>query len=546
MAELRRAPRRCRRGSRSPTCATLEPEAPPPAAGGAAAAPAPRAARRRRAPRAPAASRGRGGGRVGGRARRVAADGRAVAPQRQRRRRPARERRRRRAERGQRRPRRSRRVGADASGGRRRRRRRRRPARREPFDWPASTRVSYVLTGNYRGEVSGTRAGRVDPRRRPLPGQPRPRRRPGVRADRRAPHDAAKATLAAERPGAEPLRRGHAGRVARPAPRQRRLRARRASCSPTASGASACPACRTRRASSSSSPTCSRPSPSCCASAARSSCRWRCRATWTRWVYDVVERRDAADAVRPARGLSPEAAAACRRRPNELTAEIWFAPELRYLPVRIRIEQDAADLRRPDDRAQARDGRADGADASAIVAHRRTSRAAMTYECILTDVRGDGARRTGLITLNRPKQLNALNDTLMDELGAALLAFDADDGDRLHRRHRQRQGVRRRRRHRRDGAATASSTPTRTGFISRNWETMRAGQEAGDRRGRRLRARRRLRAGDDVRHRHRRRHREVRPARDQARHHPRRRRHAAPAARDRQGEGDGHGADRRA
>jgi enoyl-CoA hydratase len=33
-----------------------------------------------------------------------------------------------------------------------------------------------------------------------------------------------------------------------------------------------------------------------------------------------------------------------------------------------------------------------------------------------------------VITLNRPKQLNALNDTLMDELGAALLAFDADPG----------------------------------------------------------------------------------------------------------------------
>ena len=38
----------------------------------------------------------------------------------------------------------------------------------------------------------------------------------------------------------------------------------------------------------------------------------------------------------------------------------------------------------------------------------------MTYECILTEVRGTGARRTGLITLNRPKQLNALNDMLMD------------------------------------------------------------------------------------------------------------------------------------
>ncbi|MCV5640239.1 enoyl-CoA hydratase-related protein, partial [Escherichia coli] len=39
-----------------------------------------------------------------------------------------------------------------------------------------------------------------------------------------------------------------------------------------------------------------------------------------------------------------------------------------------------------------------------------------------------GALRYALITLNRPKQLNALNDALMDELGAALKAFDADDG----------------------------------------------------------------------------------------------------------------------
>ncbi|MBW8848217.1 MAG: enoyl-CoA hydratase [Burkholderiales bacterium] len=52
----------------------------------------------------------------------------------------------------------------------------------------------------------------------------------------------------------------------------------------------------------------------------------------------------------------------------------------------------------------------------------------MTYECILTAVHGDGPRKTGLITLNRPKALNALNDQLMDEMGEALLAFDADDG----------------------------------------------------------------------------------------------------------------------
>ncbi len=47
----------------------------------------------------------------------------------------------------------------------------------------------------------------------------------------------------------------------------------------------------------------------------------------------------------------------------------------------------------------------------------------MNYETILVENRG----RVGLITLNRPKQLNALNDTLMNELGEALLKFDADD-----------------------------------------------------------------------------------------------------------------------
>ena len=50
----------------------------------------------------------------------------------------------------------------------------------------------------------------------------------------------------------------------------------------------------------------------------------------------------------------------------------------------------------------------------------------MSFETILTEVRGEGARKTGLITLNRPKQLNALNDALMSELGTALKAFDAD------------------------------------------------------------------------------------------------------------------------
>ena len=47
----------------------------------------------------------------------------------------------------------------------------------------------------------------------------------------------------------------------------------------------------------------------------------------------------------------------------------------------------------------------------------------MNYECITTRVEGECV---GLICLNRPKQLNALNDQLMDELGHALKGFDAD------------------------------------------------------------------------------------------------------------------------
>jgi len=96
----------------------------------------------------------------------------------------------------------------------------------------------------------------------------------------------------------------------------------------------------------------------------------------------------------------------------------------------------------------------------------------MDYDCILTDVRGSGARKTGLITLNRPKQLNALNDALMDQLGHALRAFDTDDGigaivvtggEKAFAA----------------GADINAMAPLdyafvyRTNFISRNWETMR-------------------------------------------------------------------------
>ena len=47
----------------------------------------------------------------------------------------------------------------------------------------------------------------------------------------------------------------------------------------------------------------------------------------------------------------------------------------------------------------------------------------MTYNTILTEVDG----KVAVITLNRPKVLNALNDELMNELGKALLGFDTDD-----------------------------------------------------------------------------------------------------------------------
>lgn len=47
----------------------------------------------------------------------------------------------------------------------------------------------------------------------------------------------------------------------------------------------------------------------------------------------------------------------------------------------------------------------------------------MTYETILVETIG----KVGLIRLNRPQVLNALNDQLMTELGQALVAFDSDE-----------------------------------------------------------------------------------------------------------------------
>ena len=143
-----------------------------------------------------------------------------------------------------------------------------------------------------------------------------------------------------------------------------------------------------------------------------------------------------------------------------------------------------------------------------------------TYANILVETHG----RVGLVRLNRPQALNALNSALIEDLNQALGAFEADPAI---------------------GAIvlTGSDKAFAAGadikemqdksfaemflgdFIGR-WDNVGAGAQAADRRGRGLRARRRLRAGDDVRLHPRRRHRQVRPAGDQAR-----RSSPAPAAR---------------
>lgn len=48
----------------------------------------------------------------------------------------------------------------------------------------------------------------------------------------------------------------------------------------------------------------------------------------------------------------------------------------------------------------------------------------MDYETIIVETRG----KVGLVTLNRPKALNALNSTVLAEVLAALKAFEADGG----------------------------------------------------------------------------------------------------------------------
>ena len=94
----------------------------------------------------------------------------------------------------------------------------------------------------------------------------------------------------------------------------------------------------------------------------------------------------------------------------------------------------------------------------------------MHYEYIQTRTEAD---KVFVVTLNRPKQLNALNDQLMDELGHALQAFDADPAlgclviTGSEKAFAAGADI--------GGMATYSFADVyKTDYISRNWETLRS------------------------------------------------------------------------
>ncbi len=106
------------------------------------------------------------------------------------------------------------------------------------------------------------------------------------------------------------------------------------------------------------------------------------------------------------------------------------------------------------------------------------------FQNIIVETHG----RVGLIRLNRPAALNALCDALMEELGDQLLAFDADPAIGAIVLTGNEKAF--------AAGADIKEMKDRThpdamleDFIGKRWETGAAGEEAGDRRGGRLRAR---------------------------------------------------------
>jgi len=59
------------------------------------------------------------------------------------------------------------------------------------------------------------------------------------------------------------------------------------------------------------------------------------------WVYDVLGQERLSTPVGELDTFHLKPRLGERRPGNELSAEVWFAPALLYLPVRIRIQQDA-------------------------------------------------------------------------------------------------------------------------------------------------------------------------------------------------------------
>jgi Protein of unknown function (DUF3108) len=60
-----------------------------------------------------------------------------------------------------------------------------------------------------------------------------------------------------------------------------------------------------------------------------------------RWTYDVVAEQRLYTPVGELDTFHVKPRRADTRPRGELSAEVWFAPSLQYLPVRIRIQQDA-------------------------------------------------------------------------------------------------------------------------------------------------------------------------------------------------------------
>jgi hypothetical protein len=60
-----------------------------------------------------------------------------------------------------------------------------------------------------------------------------------------------------------------------------------------------------------------------------------------RWIYEVVAEERLSTPVGTLDTFHLKPRRADDRPRGELSAEVWFAPTLQYLPVRIRIRQDA-------------------------------------------------------------------------------------------------------------------------------------------------------------------------------------------------------------